>query len=142
MEPAKDYTPLYQAVEQLPKGQKSVVVQHYGLYETETKDFTDLYQELEVSLGDVSNQHKKGLRKLQAWLAPVYPSLYDQDHRPCARSNPATTVIPPDVQACLEQVCQEKAAQGQAMDAFKLRKAARVAYRYASAYLRQKEATV
>jgi DNA-directed RNA polymerase specialized sigma24 family protein len=138
-ETMKDHTPLYQAIEQLPPGQKTMVIQHYGLYETEAKDFVEIYQGIGRMPKDVSIQHKQGLRKLQAWLAPVYPLFYDPGYRPRAQSNPATTVIPPDIRARLDRVRQEKADQWAQMDAFKLRKVAGVDHRFASAYLRQAE---
>lgn len=137
VETLKDYTPLYQAVAQLSYGQRAVIEQHYGLFDSPAKTLQDVKQDRGVSEAMVYKQHQGGLGKLQSRLAPVYPSFYDESYRPGKQVRPEERTIPPEILARLERVYQKNTHQGQVMNAFQLRSAARVEYRYASAYIRQ-----
>lgn len=60
----REYSSLYQALEQLSKGQRAILTQRYGLYDSEPQTLPEIAREHGVSLQNVYQQHKQGLSRL------------------------------------------------------------------------------
>ncbi len=118
-EEEKDFTPVLQAVEELPEKRREVVTRRFGLFDTEPQRLADINRAMYGRRGGAADMHlhlaMKSLRCNQVLreLVPVELSPGESSPVPRKRGRPAKARKDPalreEVQACL---CREETGNG------------------------------